>query len=179
MSPMKIVVACITSLVGVGTSYAQSCSNASLSGVYPFTASGFSMGIYDAAGTVHYFSPPQPFSSIGQYTFDGQGTFTRVDFPVANGVPISSGGFRTGVSGSYSIAEDCTGQIALSGGSLITLQVVVVDFGLSARAIVASEHVPSFVNPPEGTSCASGCDESVNILIDLKKDVRGRRDELR
>ncbi len=54
---------------------------------------------------------------------------------------------------------------------MIDLQVVVVDYGLSARAIVKSEHVPGFANPPDGTSCTSGCDEAVNILVDLKKDV--------
>ena len=57
---------------------------------------------------------------------------------------------------------------------MINLQVVVGDFGASARAIVASEHVPGFPNPPQGTSCSSGCDEGVNILVDLKKDVARR-----
>jgi hypothetical protein len=46
---------------------------------------------------------------------------------------------------------------------------------LSARGIVASEHVPCFANPPDGTTCTSGCDEGVNILVDLKKDVQSRR----
>ncbi len=63
-------------------------------------------------------------------------------------------------------------------GALIDIQVVVVDYGLSAWAIVKSEHVPGF-NPgllPAGTTCSSGCEEGVNILAALKKDVwpRGR-----
>ncbi|MGA8198278.1 MAG: hypothetical protein WB902_33500 [Acetobacteraceae bacterium] len=169
-------------LVGTGTCYAH-CDNGSLNGVYPFTTSGFTVGIYDAAGTLHNLNPPQPLSSVGQYTFDGQGTFTRVDFNVGNGIPVNNAstpvnesGFRTGQTGTYAIAEDCTGTISLNAnGAMIELQVVVVDFGLSARGIVKSEHVPGFANPPAGTSCASGCDEGVNILFDLKKDVYGRR----
>ncbi|HET7882516.1 MAG TPA: hypothetical protein VFL55_16645, partial [Acetobacteraceae bacterium] len=66
------------------------CDNSSLHGIYPFTASGFTMGIYDSSGTLHYLNPPQPLSSVGQYTFDGRGTFTRVDFNVGNGVPVNN-----------------------------------------------------------------------------------------
>jgi len=131
------------------------------------------MGIKNPAGDLQYLNPPQPLSSVGQYTFDGQGNFIRVDFPVGNGVPVStSGGFRPGQTGTYSIGEDCTGEIDLNAnGTVIKLQVVVDDSGLSARAIVASEHVAFFANPPPGTDCSSGCDEGVNILVDLKKDV--------
>jgi hypothetical protein len=179
-----IALACVASLWGIRTSYAQSCSNASLNGVYPFTSSGYTMGIYDANGTLQYLNPPEPLSAVGQFTFDGQGNFTRVDFPVGNGVPVvnastenlTDSGFRTGQFGTYSISEDCTGQLALNAnGALIAIQLVVDDFGLSARGIVKSEHVPGFANPPAGTSCSSGCDEGVNILVDLKKDVHVRR----
>jgi hypothetical protein len=155
------------------------CSNASLRGVYPFTASGYTMGIYDSSNVLHYLSPPEPLSSVGQYTFDGQGNFTRVDFNVGNGVPVNNSstpvngsGFRVGQTGTYSIASDCTGTISLdANGALIDLQIVVVDNGLSAHAIVKSEHVPGFGNPPEGTSCTGGCDEGVNILVSLTKDL--------
>ena len=171
----------VATLLGMGTSHA--CDNSSLNGVYPFTTSGFTMGIYDAAGVLHYLDPMQPLSSVGQYTFDGNGNFTRVDFNVGNGVPVNNAstpvndsGFRTGQSGTYSVGEDCTGQIALNAnGAMIAIQIVVVDFGLSVRGIVKSEHVPGFPNPPEGTSCTSGCDEAVNILVDLKKDIQSRR----
>ncbi|MFL5258029.1 MAG: hypothetical protein ACJ8AI_35140 [Rhodopila sp.] len=90
--------------------------------------------------------------------------------------PVNEAGFRTGQTGTYAIAEDCTGTISLNAnGGMIELQVVVADYGLAARAIVKSEHVPGFANPPPGTSCANGGDEGVNILVDLKKDVfRGR-----
>ena len=115
--------------------------NSSLNGVYPFTASGFTVGIFDSTGTLQYLTPPQPFSSVGQYTFDGQGNFTRVDYNVSNGIPankastpVNGSGFRTGQTGTYSIDEDCTGQIVVSvNGAMITLQVIVGDFGLSAR----------------------------------------------
>jgi hypothetical protein len=172
-----VMLGCVPFLLSAGTSLA--CDNSSLNGVYPFTTSGFTMGIYDSAGVLQYLNPPQPVSSVGQYTFDGYGNFTRVDYNVGNGVPVNKAstpvngsGFRTGQIGTYTIGEDCTGQIALNAnGAIIELQVVVGDFGLSARAIVASEHVPGFANPPPGTSCSSGCDEGVNILVDLKKDV--------
>jgi hypothetical protein len=158
------------------------CGVGSLNGVYPFTASGLILGVYDSSGVLQYVNPPLPFSAIGQYTFDGQGNFTRVDYGVTNGLPantastpVNGSGFRTGQTGTYTIDEDCTGQFALNAnGATLTLQVIVADYGLSARAIVASEHVPGFANPPQGTSCASGCDEGVNVLIDLKKDVNHR-----
>ena len=183
MSRMKIVtLGCIASVFGAGTSHAG-CDNSSLNGSYPFTTSGFTMGIYDSSGVLHYLNPMQPLSSVGQYTFDGQGNFTRLDFNVGNGVPVNNSstpvngaGFRTGQTGTYSISDDCTGQLMLNAnGAMIAIQLVVVDFGQSARGIVASEHVPGFPNPPEGTTCTSGCDEGVNILVDLKKDTYSRR----
>jgi hypothetical protein len=183
MLRMKTVtLGCLASFLGIGTSYAG-CDNSSLNGVYPFTVSGFTMGIYDSSGTLHYLNPMQPLSSVGQYTFDGQGNFTRIDYNVANGIPannastpVNASGFRTGQVGTYSIADDCTGQLMLNAsGAMIAIQLVVVDYGLSARGIVASEHVPGFRNPPEGTSCTDGCDEGVNILVELKKDVYSRR----
>ena len=177
-----ILLGCVPLLFTAGTSFAQGCSNGSLNGVYPFTASGFTVGIFNSTGTLQYLTPPQPFSSVGQYTFDGQGNFTRVDYIVSNGVPVNNAstpvngsGFRTGQTGTYSIDEDCTGQFALNAnGATVTLQVVVGDYGLSARGTVASEHVPGFANPPQGTSCAMGCNEGVNVVFDLKKDVARR-----
>jgi hypothetical protein len=179
---LLVILGCVWFSLSAGTSYAN-CDNSSLNGVYPFTASGYTMGIYDSSGTLHYLNPPQPISSVGQYAFDGQGNFTRVDYNVGNGVPVNNAstpvndaGFRTGQTGTYAIADDCTGAISLNAnGAMIALQVVVVDYGLSARAIVKSDHVPGFANPPDGTSCTGGCDEGVNILVDLRKDVYRRR----
>jgi hypothetical protein len=174
-----ILCGCASFLLSAQPGHADAdCDNSSLHGVYPFTASGYTMGIYDSGGTLHYLNPPQPLSSVGQYTFDGRGTFTRVDFVVGNGVPVSPSGFRPGQTGTYSINEDCTGMITLNvNGAVIELEVVVVDFGASAHAIVASERVPFFPNPPPGTSCTptAPCGEGVNILVELKKDVYSRR----
>jgi len=178
----SFVFGCASVCLATGNAYAG-CDNSSLSGVYPFTASGYTVGIYDSTGTLQRLDPPQPLSSVGQYTFDGQGNFTRVDYNVGNGVPVNTpatpvneAGFRTGQTGTYTIADDCTGTISLNAnGAMIALQVVLIDYGLSARAIVASEHVPGFANPPAGTSCTGGCDEGVNILVDLKKDVYRQR----
>ena len=183
MSRIRLItLGCVASILGIGTSHAG-CDNSSLNGVYPFTASGFLMGVYDSAGTLHYLNPMQPFSTVGQYTFDGQGNFTRIDYVVGNGIPsnnastpVNVSGFRTGQVGTYSIADDCTGQVIINAsGAVVVLQLVVADFGLSGRAIVASEHVPGFANPPEGTSCTNGCDLGLNVLVDLKKDVNSRR----
>jgi hypothetical protein len=177
-----IILGCIGFCLSGQASYAN-CDNGSLNGVYPFTTSGQIVGVFDSSGVLHYLNPAQPLSAVGQYSFDGQGTFTRVDFNVTNGIPgntastpVNQSGFRTGQTGTYSIAEDCTGPISLNAnGAILELPIVLVDFGLSARAIVASEHVPAFANPPDGTSCTAGCDLGVNVLIDLKKDVYARR----
>jgi hypothetical protein len=177
-----ILLGCVPLLFTAGTSYAQGCSVASLSGVYPFTATGFILGVFDSSGTLQYSTPALPFSVIGQYTFDGQGNFTRVDYGVTNGIPantastpVQESGFRTGQTGTYTVAEDCTGQLSVSAsGATVNLQIVVQDFGASVRAIVATEHVPGYPNPPPGTSCTAGCDEGVNVLIDIKKDVAHR-----
>ena len=173
-----ILLGCVALVLTGGASYAQGCSVASLSGVYPFTASGYILGVFDSSGTLQYSNPALPFSVIGQYTFDGQGNFTRVDYGVTNGIPantastpVQESGFRTGQTGTYTVAEDCTGQFAVnSNGALVNLQVVLQDFGASVRAIVATEHVPGFPNPPAGTNCSAGCDEGVNV----KKDVAHR-----
>jgi hypothetical protein len=74
-----VMLGCVPFLLSAGTSLA--CNNSSLNGVYPFTASGFTVGIYDSAGVLQYLNPAEPLSSVGQYTFDGHGNFTRVDFP--------------------------------------------------------------------------------------------------
>ena len=83
-----VMLGCVPFLLSAGTGLA--CDNSSLNGVYPFTANGFTVGIYDLAGVLQHLNPPQPLSSVGQYTFDGQGNFTRVDFNVGNGVPVNN-----------------------------------------------------------------------------------------
>jgi hypothetical protein len=160
-----VILGYVWCFISAGASYAN-CDNGSLNGVYPFTTSGYIVGVFDSSGVLHYLNPAQPLSAIGQYSFNGEGTFTRIDFNVTNGIPantasipVNQSGFRTGQTGTYSIAEDCTGTISLNAnGAILELPIVLVDFGLSARAIVASEHVPGFANPPDGTSCTAGCD---------------------
>ena len=107
------------------------------------------------AGVLQHLNPPQPLSSVGQYTFDGQGNFTRVDFNVGNGVPVNNASTPVNGQAFAPARPDLFNRRGLhwpvspnANGATVTLQVIVGDFGLSARAIVASEHVPGFPNPP-------------------------------
>ncbi len=109
---MPVDIRMISALAGFliavsGSAFANQCDNSSLSGVLPVHRQRLHGRKYtNSSGTLHYLSPPQPLSSVGQFhTFDGQGSFTRVDFNVGNGVPVFNGpttpvneaGFRTGL----------------------------------------------------------------------------------
>ena len=87
----------------------RSCDNSSLQGQYAFRAQGATVGVLNSSGVLHPFASPQLLNAVGQFMFDGEGSFTRVDFPMGNGVPQTAGatlndeGFRTGQSGTYSV----------------------------------------------------------------------------
>ena len=112
------------------------------SGYYPFVANGFTVGIYNSSGVLQRLTPPQPLSSVGQFTFDGQGTFTRVDFNVGNGVPandtstpVNKSGFPNWPDRHVFDQRGLHGKLALSvSGALIQYQLVVVDFGEHGRS---------------------------------------------
>jgi hypothetical protein len=154
-----------------------SCDNSSLKGEYATTTSGAAVGIFDASGVLHPFARPQPVSGVGQMTFDGHGSLSRVSVGVNSGTvltspaPLTDTGFSVGQAGAYSISPDCTGTLTLTEptGLAITFAVVVSDNGRSASSAVVEQHNPGFppaIVPP-GTSCdpGVGCAVGVNVLL--------------
>jgi hypothetical protein len=175
-------------LIGTVGGYASAnCDTSSLSGQYAFKAQGAVIGVFDPSGTLHSFNSPQLVTSVGQFIFDGNGSFTRSDFAVNNGVvagsptPLTDTGFRTGQSGNYIVDADCTGVISLSipGGTEIDFATALIDFGQSAVGTVKREHIPGLppAAVPAGTTCdaGSGCDVGVNLLIELTRNTARRR----
>jgi hypothetical protein len=83
-------------------SHAKACSNATLEGLYIFSASGFSI-----VGGM-----PQPRAVVEFIRFDGAGTISVLGGTVSiNGVIIQGIG-GPGPAGNYSIAPNCTGTLA-------------------------------------------------------------------
>jgi hypothetical protein len=73
----------------------KECSNATLTGRFAFTSTGFITDPPDLAG---------PFAIVGTQTFDGDGAFTAAATVSQNGniVPVS-------IAGTYTVNPDCTG----------------------------------------------------------------------
>jgi hypothetical protein len=162
-------------------------SNASaLQGQYAFKVQGENVGVLDSRGVVHPFTSPLKVTAVGQFTFDGSSTFTRTDFNVSNGAPtitattpLTSNGFRTGQSGTYTVDADCTGNILLEvpGGREIHIAIAVVENGQGVYGVVEAEHAPSLPAAlvPSGLSCDAGCDLGDNILLDLTRNRSHRK----
>ncbi|MEA2774783.1 MAG: hypothetical protein QOF90_189 [Acetobacteraceae bacterium] len=163
------------------------CDTSSLSGLYATKTQGSVVGVFDSAGALHPLTTPQLVSGVGQVTFDGTGSFVRQDVAVNSGVvlgspaPLSDTGFRTGQSGTYMVAADCTGTISLSvpGGTTIDFAAVLADSGRNVIAVVNKEHVPALPPAivPAGASCDAGvgCAVGVNVLVEFTKVFTGRR----
>jgi len=82
-----------------GDDDAKECSNASLRGLYLFSASGFNI----VGGT------PQPKSVVEYIRFNGDGTLTVPAATVSiNGVITRS---PPGGTGTYTVLSDCTGTL--------------------------------------------------------------------
>jgi hypothetical protein len=177
---IRSVTAILGLMVGCGGAYAQrTCDNGLLRGPYAFTVVGSSVGIFDSSGTLHPFASPLPINVVGQAIFDGQGGYTRVDFAVQEGSPVSSppltsNGFRADQVGTYDIAEDCTGTMtnSIPSGQTNTFAIVLVRYGEQIFGVVTGTNVPS-VPPaalPSGTSCDAGCSTGVNLSINFIRD---------
>jgi hypothetical protein len=155
------------------------CSTDSLSGRYATTSQGTVVGVFDAGGVLHPLTSPQLVTGVGQITFDGNGNFTRIDVATNSGVlagsptPLTETGFRTGQTGTYTVAPDCTGvmELTVPGGVEITFAMVVSERDRKISATVVKEHIPALppAAVPEGTSCSvgTGCDVGVNLLLEL------------
>jgi len=203
---LKATIALCGILVGVsGAQAAPSCDNSSLRGQYAFTLQGMTLGVLDPPtdlsatprqpGVLHPFASPLPVTAVGQFTFDGLGSFTRVDFNMSNGTPtifattpLTGDDFRTGQTGTYEVSPDCTGNIVLDvppgpNPREIHIAIAVVGYGQRVFGVVASEHAPSLPPTivPAGTSCVAGtgCYLGDNILLELTQNVSRPRYEPR
>ncbi len=111
---MRLYLVAMLAVVVTGTPAmaAGTCDGSSLVGSYAFHTEGANLGLLDASGAFHPFKEPEPFAGVGEYTFDGNGNFTRVDYNTGLGTPafppspVNDQGFRTGVVGTYSVGED-------------------------------------------------------------------------
>ena len=93
---------------------AQSCSNASLKGVYGFHA---------FATIVPAGSPATPRAIIGVFTLDGRGTWTSSLLLDDNGTIVP----KPNEGGTYVVNADCTGTLFPTSGGSVAL--VVADSG--------------------------------------------------
>ena len=87
-----------TLAVGVATparAGGQQCSDATLTGTFAYTSTGFITFPQDLAG---------PFASVGTQTFDGNGATTATAWVSQNGniLPVA-------ITGTYTVNPDCTG----------------------------------------------------------------------
>lgn len=156
---------------------AGACDNSSLAGSYAFHAEGQNLGLLDSSNAFHPFKAPEPFAGVGEYMFDGNGSFTRLDYNTGLGTPafppspVNDEGFRTGVTGTYSVSEDCTATftVGLAATTQVILAVALVDYGQRAFGIIKSEHVTSF-SPANNTSdlqCDAGCNVAVQLTTEI------------
>jgi hypothetical protein len=206
------LMACVgisTAELGYADEKAPSCDQSSLRGQYAFTLQGMTLGVLDPPtdlnatprqpGVLHPFASPLPVTAVGQFTFDGHGSFTRVDFNMSNGTPtifsttpLTGDDFRTGQTGTYALDThdadaDCTGNMVLHVPTgipnverVITIAIAVVGYGQRVFGVVTSEHAPSLPIAPAGTSCpappGTGCYLGDNILLELTQNASRPRD---
>ncbi len=131
------------------------CSNATLRGDYAFTING------------QIFPPGSPIvtrDGVAMTLFDGKGHLTQVDFvmqypdKMANsspvpGLPNGLSHFNTGERGSYTVFEDCTGEMEIDfppvgmGGAVIKARFVLNDAGRAIHSIVYSVEPPNAIEP--------------------------------
>ena len=120
---------------------ATRCSNQTLIGDYGYTLNG-QIQPPGAATSV-------PQQGIGMVHFNGDGTFTQVDFVMTNGAPsitpvtpLNSNGFRTDESGTYTVNSDCTGTRTINAytklgtlGATIEVKFVLAQGGREVREV--------------------------------------------
>jgi hypothetical protein len=175
----------VVAVTGTPAIAGGSCDNSSLVGSYAFHVQGANLGLLDASNTLHLFKEPEPFAGVGEYTFDGNGGFTRVDYNVGLGIAafppttVNDQDFRTSVTGTYSVSADCTATftVALAAGSQVVLAVALVDYGARAFLTFKSETVSSFspVNNTSDFSCDAGCNVAAQFTGEIDHNSTHRR----
>jgi hypothetical protein len=158
------------------------CSNATLRGDYSFTIHGESIGVLVPQTTgvpkLVPFPNPLPIDGVAITHFDGKtnpdgtGGLTQIDFVIRNGIslatpttPVTSNGFRSEETGTYTVNQDCTGtfKIMFPDTSEIDVAFVLANHGREIRTVVTRQHVPPLPPPaiPAGATCdatSGGCD---------------------
>jgi hypothetical protein len=135
----------------------EKCSNATLEGDYAFTVNG------------QIFPPGQAVitrDGVAKTHFIGKGGLTQMDFvmqypdktgassPVPNGDPPDGvTGFNVGEQGTYTVFEDCTGEMMIEfppiggGGAIIKARFVLSDEGRAMHTTVYSAQPPQARGP--------------------------------
>jgi hypothetical protein len=117
------------------------CTNQTLIGDYGYTLNG---QIQPPGAPA-----PVPQQGIAMVHFNGDGTFTQVDFVMTNGAPsvtpltpLNSSGFRTDERGTYTVNSDCTGTKTINSytkdgtlGATIEVKFVLAQGGREVREI--------------------------------------------
>ena len=129
------------------------CSNATLTGNYGFTISGWRP---NPDGTIG------PIKGVAITHFDGAGNLTQKDFVVQAGVPNPANGnsetgfhFSTGETGTYTINTDCTGSaeidlnvpVPFGSTGVIKLMLVVTNSGRAIHTVVSEITPPGSTKP--------------------------------
>jgi hypothetical protein len=132
---------------------ASTCTNASLSGSYGYTLSGW---IFTSTGGEY------PFADSGTLTSNEKGSLSGTSaFSVDGTIQAPT------VTGTYSVNSNCTGTATLkdSGGDVIDLNLVIVDNGQSIQLV---ESDSGTVVSGNMTSVQTGCTaETINGLYGL------------
>jgi hypothetical protein len=180
MSLRTLPTMALLAVIGTPAMAAGVCDNSSLAGSYAFHAEGQNLGLLDSSNAFHPFKEPEPFAGV-----DGNGSFTRLDYNTGLGTPafppspVNDEGFRTGVTGTYSVSEDCTATftVGLAATTQVILAVALVDYGQRAFGTIKSEHATSF-SPANNTSdlqCDAGCNVAVQLTTEIVHNSTRRR----
>jgi hypothetical protein len=152
------------------------CTNATLHGAYGFSIQGEVIGFF-VGTTLTRFATPTLVNGVAMEKFDGAGHITAVDFIMRNGAsvigpttPVTPNGFRSGETGTYSVASNCTGEITLHppDGAEINQKFVADDVGKELRVVFSRQHV---LQIPGVADCVppAGCDLAVNVSAEGRR----------
>ena len=124
--------------------YASGCSNATLTGIYAFTLSGWA-----TAPPTHLTEGKSdvPEAAVGLVTFDGAGNWTT-SFTLSKNGDITS---ATSVPGTYTVNSNCTGT--MTGAA--ELAIVILGGGTEVTSVQTDSNTTSIIEIKKQN--ASGC----------------------